>query len=106
MYQSNRLVRGLSRFGAISAMLVFLLTGLGPSIRYGREVGHTFYHAFVGSPLDSALMAKALIVLGVLLTGLAIVMLFILIGALIGSALGAVIVRFIFEVDKQHEAHR
>lgn len=93
--QASPLVQAMSRLGAIGALIYFLFSGIGPSVRFGKSIGETFIHALAVGPFESSLFEGLLTALGVLLVGLAIMMLFVLFGALLGSAIGAALAPYL-----------
>ena len=104
MLQKHPVVDGLSRLGAISALVVFLFVGLSNSLSYGHSIGEFFTHSFAGTPLETAFFETLLIVIGTILGGLAGMMLFILAGALGGSAIGVIIVRYVLSIGEKGKA--
>ena len=95
MLRQNRTVKALTRLGAIGALIVYLFSGLGPALRYGHSIGHFMNEALADTPLAGSAGEKLLSAFGSFLGGLAGLMVFVLIGALVGTAAGAILVRYI-----------
>lgn len=100
MLQHHPLVQALSRLGALAALVVYLLVGLGPSLRYGRSIGEFFGESLAATPLQGVVFDKLLVGIGTFLGGLAAIMLFILFGALLGTIAGVILVRYVIPMSR------
>ncbi len=75
--------------GAVVALVAFLVFALLPSLLYGGYAGVLLAGGIFGTPLQATLLARALIVFGMVLGAVAVGSLFAVGGAFVGSAIGA-----------------
>jgi hypothetical protein len=75
--------------GAVAALVLFLVFALLPALLYGGYAGVLLAGGIFGTPLQATLLARALIVFGMVLGAVAVGSLFAVGGAFVGSAIGA-----------------
>jgi hypothetical protein len=75
--------------GAVVGLVLFLVFALLPSLLYGGYAGVLLAGGIFGTPLQATLLARALIVFGMVFGGIAVASLFAVGGAFVGSAIGA-----------------
>jgi hypothetical protein len=78
-----------SLIGAGVGLAVFLAVGLLPSLLYGGYAGVLLAGGIFGTPIEPTLLARALIVFGMVLGVVAVASLFAVAGAFVGAAIGA-----------------
>ena len=71
--------------GGIVGLVTFLFVGLLPSIVYGGFAGVTLASAILGGPVEGNLLARGLVVFGMVIGLLATAGIFIVIGAALGA---------------------
>jgi hypothetical protein len=93
--QRDPWIQVFTRLGAVIGVIFFLFGALTTALEYGRHLGIAFNAALADTPLGGELGATLMIAFASFLGGLAALMICILAGALLGSALGAVVVRYV-----------
>jgi hypothetical protein len=75
--------------GSGIGLAVFLAVGLLPAMLYGGYAGVLLAGGIFGTPVEATLLARALIVFGMVLGVVAVGSLFAVVGAAAGAAVGA-----------------
>jgi hypothetical protein len=75
--------------GAGIALAVFLAVGLLPSMLYGGYAGVLLAGGIFGTPVQATILARALIVFGMVMGVVGVGSLFAVMGAVAGAAVGA-----------------
>jgi hypothetical protein len=78
-----------SMVGAGVSLAVFLAVGLLPAILYGGYAGVLLATGILGAPLTATLLARAIIVFGMVMGVTAVASLFAVAGGVVGSAVWA-----------------
>ena len=71
--------------GGLVGLVTFLFVGLLPSIVYGGFAGVTLASSILGGPIDSSLIARGLVVFGMVLGLLGAAGVFVILGAALGA---------------------
>lgn len=83
-----------ARFGAAVAFVAFLLTGAVPALVYGGYMGLMLSGVLFGHGNDDLLWSRLVTGGGMVLGCVATLFLYLVLGAFLGTALGAVVRRF------------
>ncbi len=92
--------------GGVVGLVTFLFVGLLPAIVYGGFAGVTLASAILGGPVEGNLLARGLVVFGMVIGLLATAGIFIVVGAAIGAGVYAIVrslVRAPAEADTAQE---
>ena len=76
--------------GGIVGLVTFLAVGLLPSIVYGGFAGVSLASAIVGGPIDGSLLARGIVVFGMVVGLLGTAGVFVVIGAAMGAGVYAI----------------
>jgi hypothetical protein len=71
--------------GGVAGLLGYLVVGLLPSLVYGGYAGVALGTALLGAPLDSSILARAIVAFGMVAGVLATAGLFVVLGAVMGA---------------------
>jgi len=85
--QPHRNERAFAFGGGIVGLIAFLVVGLLPSLVYGGFAGATLAAALLGHPVDGSLMARAIVIFGMVTGLLATAGVFVVGGAALGGLL-------------------
>jgi hypothetical protein len=77
--------RTFSFIGGLIGFVTFLFVGLLPSIVYGGFAGVTLASSILGGPIDSSVLARGLIVFGMVVGLLGAAGVFVVVGAAVGA---------------------
>lgn len=89
--------------GGVLGLAVFLAFGLLPSIVYGGFAGVTLASAMVGAPVEGSLIARGLVVFGMVIGLLGTAGVFVVVGAALGAAVHALFRAVMPASDAAHE---
>ena len=93
MKAQNRDKTGYRTFafgGGIAGLISFLAIGLLPSIVYGGFAGVSLASAIVGGPIDGSMLARGIVVFGMVVGLLGTAGVFVVIGAALGAGVYSV----------------
>lgn len=98
-----------SLFGAAAALVAFLVTGLVPALVYGGYMGLMLAGALFGHGTSDILASRIVTGAGMVVGTLATLSLYLVVGALVGHAVGAAVRRAAPATpeteDTEHRAH-
>jgi hypothetical protein len=94
---------GVTFFGGVAGLMVFLVIGLLPSLLYGGYAGVMLGSALFGTPIHEHMLAQATVVLGVLFGLLATGAVFVLGGAIVASGLYGTAMAVMPEAEAREE---
>ncbi len=83
--------KSFSLIGAAAGLALFLALGLLPGLLYGGYAGVLLAGGILGTPLKATLLARCLIVFGMVMGTVSVAALFTVGGACVGSALGVLV---------------
>ncbi len=72
--------------GGIVGLVAFLIVGLLPSLVYGGFAGASLAAGLMGHPIDTSLMAKGIVLFGMIAGLLSTAGVFVVVGSILGSA--------------------
>ncbi len=81
----NPASRTFAFIGGLVGLVTFLFVGLLPSIVYGGFAGVTLVSSILGGPIDSSLLARGLVVFGMVVGLLGAAGVFVVVGAALGA---------------------
>jgi hypothetical protein len=94
MYEVHKTLGGVvmktyTFFGGVLGLIIFLTVGLLPAIVYGGFAGVTLAGAILGTPIGTSILAKALVVFGMVTGLLGTASIFVVLGAIFGTGVGS-----------------
>lgn len=77
--------------GGLVGLVTYLVVGLLPSVVYGGFVGVTLASGIFGAPVDAHVIARLIVLFGMVIGLLATAALFVVVGAALGAGVYAVV---------------